>query len=166
MLTEIGRTYPEHEVNDRLLAIVADEEDNFERKMIILESIERSGSRRLQRKLLPLLWSNSFNWRVHEQIVTILGRYADRSILQTLKSKVADLNMELEKRASAARLLCSCADSATLDWLLQIAEREEKRNTLWKSVSKAGHSGKSRSVRSHTLCATSASAFSPFSAGG
>lgn len=123
-LAEIGRTYPEHEVNDWLFEVVADEETDNSLRMIVLESIEMAGGRQLQRRLLTLLWERSLDRRAREKIIDLLEQSRDRAIQQELKPRLIDENLTIEARASAARLLCNIADSATLEWLLAVVESE------------------------------------------
>ncbi len=125
VLAEIGRTYLEHEVNDWLFEVVANEQTDKRLRMIVLESIETTGGRQLQRRLLPLLWERNLDWGTREKIIDTLEQFRDRAIQQELKTKLIDDNLAIEARASVARLLCSTADSATLEWTLEVVESKE-----------------------------------------
>jgi NACHT domain/TIR domain len=129
VLAEIGRAYPEHEVNDRLFAIVADKEADEKRRTIVLDGISIAGSRRLQRQLLPFVWQSDLNvqdaWSFRLKIIAILGQFTDKSIQQEAKTKLSHKNLPSEVLECIVILLCRCPDTATLEWLLEWLEKEQ-----------------------------------------
>jgi NACHT domain/TIR domain len=132
VLAEIGRAYPEHEVNERLFAIVEDKEEDEKLRTIVLDGIGIAGGQRLQQRLLPLVWQSDRNlqhlnhdWSFRNKIIDILGQFTDKTLQQEAKTKLFHKDLPLEVLECIVILLCQCADTATLEWLFEWLEKEQ-----------------------------------------
>lgn len=90
VLAEIGRTYPEQGVNDRLIAILNDEEADASQKVNIVSALGEYGSRTLGTQLLTMLLEKRFDLEkgiisisFSDKLETALGNLCDDSTLPT-----------------------------------------------------------------------------------
>ena len=63
------------------------------------------------------------------EIIHMLGQFTDKSLQQEAKNRLFHKNLPLEVLECIVILLCQCADTATLEWLLEWLEKE-KNTTL------------------------------------
>lgn len=132
VLAEIGRTYPEHEVNDRLFALIEDSKADKKLRNVVLNGISTAGSPRLQRRLLPFIWQLDLHsqqphldWNARIKIITIMERLADKTIQQVAKTRLSQKGLPVDVLENIVILLCRCADTATFEWLLEWLEKEK-----------------------------------------
>ena len=123
VLAEIGRTYPEHEANNWLLEMVANTNVPLKLRLLVLDGIGSAGGRELQRRLLSLLRQPSLSRSIATKIVDLLQKSRDRALVPQLKELLEDPDsLAMPVGDYLIDIFCACADTATLEWLLDRLE--------------------------------------------
>jgi HEAT repeat protein len=134
-LAEIGRAYPERDINARLLALLKDADRQFSIRMSIIEALRDYGLRELAPELLELLVTRGAGLddalfsTLRETIITL----ADHRLLPRLLQFIFDNRSDPLVLIGVADIIGSVGDAETARLLLPLLT-DSRRNEFVRSV--------------------------------
>lgn len=126
-LAEIGRAFPEKSINQRLLAILTDEQSKYLLRIAIADALGKHGARSLAEKLLNYLLNapERLSFTVSRSIGDAFKQLAEPTLLPRLMQIIADEATKKLVHSSIANYISRIGNASTADSLFPLLYDEQ-----------------------------------------